>query len=751
MSDERPLPAGASERPIPAGVPMTLTVVLRPHSPGELAAIDAAVGDPGNGLYRHFLTEAQYETRFHASPDAATSVERYFAGFGGKLVGRSADGAGLTLHIPAAGVRDSLGVVPVAYRSGSNSGYTTLGVPRLPNEVAALVSGIDGLSHATRGGLTLDLARLSGGKVSAESASQFIRDNASGESWYYGTDFAQAYRVDHLFPGPGSVPNATFPTGEAIATILISGFNASTGVDLPPFNPQAIRQYYNDSFPAGWPKPVVRGSPVTIASVTPPAPGRNAGLNDSTRDQSENSIDLEMAGSLAPGATLVNFYFSAALFDSNQGNGSGGSIADAFGQALSSALSYNYGSARLTAVTNSFGLPDLNNSLWNQELQHAQALGVTVLAASGDQGNAPESLTGRPQGQWPGWPATAAFDTFGTVSVGGVSVGLGGTPTGTYYGSTLPTGFDSNLTGIASSVAWWEDQTAPGNYSGSEGGVSTTVPEPSWQFDSAAQPAISNASGVQGVTALGRTGPDLAMPANRTIAYIDADATQVYFDIFEGTSIASPLLAGELASLAAVAGHPYGFVDPELYRVGSYYTAFPSPSSPFLDVTSGSNYVFSAGPGWDPVTGWGQLDAPNFLVADANLTIASYRYVGPTPGLPPLHLGAGPAASNLFPYAVLVGAALAFVVAVVIVWGGRSRAHAPPPGIAGGAFGTAGAPGYGVGSNPFPPSPGNPPAPLGGGYPPTPSAGGGPAWFACPYCGAPRPAEPVRCPYCGVL
>ena len=47
-----------------------------------------------------------------------------------------------------------------------------------------------------------------------------------------------------------------------------------------------------------------------------------------------------------------------------------------------------------------------------------------------------------------------------------------------------------------------------------------------------------------------------------------------------------------------------GLINPTIYRIGrssSYHEAFH-------DVTIGSN-GYPAGPGWDPVTGWGSPDA----------------------------------------------------------------------------------------------------------------------------------------------
>jgi subtilase family serine protease len=81
-----------------------------------------------------------------------------------------------------------------------------------------------------------------------------------------------------------------------------------------------------------------------------------------------------------------------------------------------------------------------------------------------------------------------------------------------------------------------------------------------------------------------------------------------------GTSAATPLWAAVIALADQYAGRSLGFVNPALYQIGRgahYHQAFH-------DVTTGTNTVqfpagtitgYQAGPGWDPVTGWGSPDA----------------------------------------------------------------------------------------------------------------------------------------------
>jgi subtilase family serine protease len=521
------------------------------------------------------------------------------------------------------------------------------------------------------------------------------------------------------------VTNATYPTNVAIATLLASGFNESQRVNTPPWDPSVIDAYYNNTLAPSWNTSGhisnITGVPVSIAGVTPPLPGAFGALNDSTLDEYENSLDLEMAGSLAPGAPLYNFYFAGSLLVSAV---SDADVASYFDQDLAAALSYNYSPARLGVVSGSFGVADLNDSLWNQELEEAAAMGVTVVSASGDQGNAPDHLTGRSDGQWPIWPATAAFDSSGSVSVGGVSVISSGTVAGWWNGSVLNATYDPGFDGIYQLSTWWDTGGGPGTYAGSEGGVSASYSEPDWQGHSAAQPNIVNATIVQGAGSLGRAGPDIAFPANATVAYVVADASRnIYFDLLEGTSVAAPAFAGFLADEIAVAHHLFGYLTPELYRIASYYAASPGPTNPFYDVVNGTNYVFSAGPGWDATTGWGAPLGPLFYAADANPTVRDYVYTGPTPGLPPTPPAPAVPWTEIF-IIFGVGATVAVLLVVVMARPSR-RSTAPPP----------------------PPFGALLPPPAPGAF----SGGGRGATFLCPYCGAMRPAEPVRCPRCGAL
>jgi subtilase family serine protease len=100
-----------------------------------------------------------------------------------------------------------------------------------------------------------------------------------------------------------------------------------------------------------------------------------------------------------------------------------------------------------------------------------------------------------------------------------------------------------------------------------------------------------------------------------------ARAASVSTDILTGaggTSAAAPVWAAVIALADQEAGHNLGFVNPAIYRIARG----PKYHQAFHDITSGNNTMtvasasgtvtiagYQAGPGWDPVTGWGTPDA----------------------------------------------------------------------------------------------------------------------------------------------
>ncbi|MGB6501522.1 MAG: protease pro-enzyme activation domain-containing protein [Thermoplasmata archaeon] len=729
LTDQAPVPAGGATSPLPGAALLPITLTLRLSNQSRLSLLLADLENPRSSQYRAFISTAEFRSEFAPSPREIQSLEWAVRAAGGRSVGSTPGRLGIETMISVRSLDALLGVKIVSYLAADDRrAYTAVGTPHLPAGFGDLVAGVGGLSNAGNAVL-----RLAATEIRPAPVDQFVDENGTGVQWAVGSDYARAYGASALWTG-ANVSGATYPSQTAIATLLASSYNSIRQVTLPPYDPKVLNDYFNYTLGPSWPHPHITGVPVAVPDASlPPLPMSLGALNDTTQDEYENSLDLEMAGSMAPGAALYNFYFNGSLMVNPAETV--GALADDFALDLGAALDYNYAPQRLAVVSGSFGLPDQNDSLWDSELEEAAALGVTIVCASGDQGNAPGSLTGRGSAL-PEWPATAAFTDSGSVSVGGVTLTMTGSPSSNGSSRYILPAFDPHVTGISSAVAWYEHST-PGEYAGSEGGVSPVFPEPAWQFHSAAQYPILNATEHQGASSLGRAGPDVAFPGNNTIAFVFANSTgTVYLDVLGGTSVAAPVLAGLLGDLVAVRSaasgsfSPLGYLDPALYQIASFYASAAVRNSseeatdPFEDIVHGSNFLFSAAPGWDAVTGWGGFTAIPFLTAYENSTISRYVYTGPTPTLPPR--APAPFLTPSTEY-LLIGIAALVAIALVIL-AARPPRGAPmqrPPPMARASedpFATAAAPGTASG-----------------------------AMFSCPYCGGERPSEPVRCPHCGML
>lgn len=248
-------------------------------------------------------------------------------------------------------------------------------------------------------------------------------------------------------------------------------------------------------------------------------------------------------------------------------------------------------------------------------IERAAAQGMTLVASSGDYGAA-----GLPCVRGGILPANATA-TVSLLVADPLVTAVGGTrldveqSTGHYLGETVwnspprnqpvppsaaPTGPGTNGSGTNGGRAY---ASVP-HTEASGGGFSRLFPRPPFQ------------AGVPGIGA-GRGVPDVAAVADPAspIATISAsnDGAAVLKGGY-GTSIGAPIWAGLAALADQQAGRGLGPLNPSLYRIG----LGPEHATAFHDITAGNNDAqfpprvitgFSAGPGWDPVTGWGSPDA----------------------------------------------------------------------------------------------------------------------------------------------
>jgi subtilase family serine protease len=199
-------------------------------------------------------------------------------------------------------------------------------------------------------------------------------------------------------------------------------------------------------------------------------------------------------------------------------------------------------------------------------LRGAAAHHVTVLASSGDNGAFSDDwFGGRPVKEIE-LPASDPL----VLGVGGTT--LTAKPSGAYLSET----------------AW----------AGTGGGFSHRYARPAYQ------------DGVRGISAM-RGGPDVAADAGHPGPPIVLGGGSVETPV--GTSGSTPLWGAVVALADQYAHHDLGLVNPAIYRIGlspRYHKAFHDITTGNNDVAAGSVTAgYQAGPGWDPVTGWGSPDA----------------------------------------------------------------------------------------------------------------------------------------------
>lgn len=223
----------------------------------------------------------------------------------------------------------------------------------------------------------------------------------------------------------------------------------------------------------------------------------------------------------------------------------------------------------VSVVSMSFGGSEFNGETTQDSIYRTPAghQGVTFLASTGDSGSPG------------GYPAYSP----NVIAVGGTSLTLNGNNYGSESG-----------------------------WSGSGGGTSQFEPEPSFQ---------------QGFQNTGkRTIPDVAFVAdpNTGVSVYDSynNGAATPWWVVGGTSLAAPSWAGLIAIVnQGRAQRGEASLDGPSQTLPELYTIAKTNPSFFHDITTGSNGGFTAGPGYDEVTGLGSPAANLLIPALLGLTV----------------------------------------------------------------------------------------------------------------------------------
>ena len=497
MAERRYLPLEGSVRTAPAGA-----TLLGPTDPAELITVSLYLRPRESPPRQTRLDRAEFARHYGARPADIARVEAYAGDHG--LVVADVDPARRLMRL--AGTAEAHGRAFGAqlnrYETETGEYRGRIGSLHIGDDIVDLIHGVFGLDQRPQARAQF---RVAAAKAVATSFT--------------------ALQVGSLYgfpPGDGS--------GETIALIELGGG----------FAPADLASYFKT---LGIPAPAVTAVPVDA--------GRNTPTGDANGPDGEVMLDIEVAGALAPGATI------AVYFAPNTDQG----FLDAVTQAIHDAK------LKPSVLSISWGGPE---STWTQQaavamdqaFQDAASLGVTICVASGDGGSGDGASDGKAHVDFPASSPNV--------------LGCGGTRV------TAATG----AAAITKETVW--NDGAQGGAGG--GGISVLFPVPVYQQGVALPPSANAGAGP------GRGVPDVAGNADPESGYqvlVDGNAM-----VIGGTSAVAPLWAGLIARINAANGAKAGFINPALYKA----------SQALRDVTTGDNGAFESVKGWDACTG---LGSPN--------------------------------------------------------------------------------------------------------------------------------------------
>lgn len=529
-SERAPLPGAVRVGPCDPHEIIDVTIVVRRRSKGsgQFPRIDE-LGSRPVGERRH-LTREEF-ARAHGALAEDLARIRAFAEMNGlRVKSESVPRRSIILTGPVSIFCRAFEVELSLYRHPRGEYRGRTGRLRIRPDLAEIIEGVFGMDNRPQAAPHFRLKKDASGRLQPHL----------GTTSYTPTQVAQAYD----FPASGQGAGQTIgilELGGGYNTDDLNAFFARLGISVPQVNAVSVDG------------------------------GTNAPTGDPNQADGEVALDIEVAGSVAPGARI------AVYFAPNTDQG--------FLDALTTAIHDTTNKPSVISI--SWGGPE---NEWTQQAmmafdaacQDAAVLGVTVCAASGDNG----ASDGVNDGQFHvDFPASSPS----ILACGGTALDA--------------TGKQIN------DEETWNDLGTGGGATG--GGVSQVFDLPGWQ-QNAGVPHAPNGM-------LGRGVPDVAGDADPNSGYqILVDGQQ---GVVGGTSAVAPLWAGLIALINQLATHAVGYLNPLLYMAPVEAT--------FHDITLGNNGGYQAGPGWDACTGLGTPDG-NALIA----ALASPQTTNASQGVP---------------------------------------------------------------------------------------------------------------------
>ncbi|HTQ61160.1 MAG TPA: S53 family peptidase [Candidatus Solibacter sp.] len=493
---------------------------------------------------RTYLTHEEHAARHGADPADIAKVEAFAQENGLSVVTSSAAQRSVILSGTAESFSKAFGVELKMYKSGEETYRGREGDILIPENLQGIVTSVTGLDNRP---FAKPHYRISRGTARAVGATGATAHTS-----------AAAVSVPAGFTPPELADLYDFPknldgSGQTIAILELGGG----------FHPSELASYF---------KNLGIAKPPSVTGATFPNGGTNSPGTDALDPNNpdvEVMLDIEVCGSIAPGAKIV-VYFGADASDQS------------FLGVMNAILNDTVNKPNIVSV--SWGGPEDGatrqfKNEFDKLLQSAAQLGMTVCVAAGDNASADFAANN------PNWDGKAHVD-FPASSP--FALACGGTQ------------LSASSSAISKEVVWHD-----GKNDGTGGGVSRFFALPSYQ-QSAGVPQAADPVG-----AVMRGVPDVsgdAAPASGYRILCDGtsfpDASQGIPPV-GGTSAVAPLWAGLIARINQGLNKPVGFLNPLLYAAPANGT--------FRDITVGNNGDYKAGKGWDPCTGLGSPNGQKLL------------------------------------------------------------------------------------------------------------------------------------------
>jgi kumamolisin len=516
---------------VPATTRLSLAIGLPLRNQPELAALRQDLHNPVSPNFHHWLTPEEFTAQFGPTQEDYRRLQAWMSAKGLKITQTHANRLVLNVEGSVADIEKAFNLRMHNYQRLA-SGERFHAPDREPSmDIDVEVSNVHGLNN-----LLKPVPRLKKADLAADLAAVAHAGSGTGGT-YIGKDFRAAYA--------NGVAATLTGTGQGIALFEYSNYYA-----VDPTN------YWKD---AGMTAPAL----TNVGAAT----ANSGNGNNAYFGQDEVSLDIEIAGALAPGAHLYVY----------AGDDSYTILNKIVSDNLCKQVGVSWGWAT-NSMTTQTSIDTTEDAIYQQ----MDAQGISVFVAAGDSGTWTTSQWGQSTSSSSYNPIHPADEPYVT-SVGGTNLST------------------------SSADGPWSNETV---WSSGGGGYSHRYSIPTWQ-NGVSWGSISGASTIQ------RNCPDVSAIASNV--YVDS-GNGTKGQNFGGTSCAAPLWAAftALANQYALAnGKPVvGFLNPIVYSIGtgsSYATSMH-------DVKSGSDGLPSA-TGFDMASGWGTPNGQATINALVGTTI----------------------------------------------------------------------------------------------------------------------------------